>query len=98
MVKFNCTQKEFALIDRVVDLALADMDGVSKRTRELTRKELQMDLAACHKNGCPLDFEKLLSGRFRESGSFGHDVWGIRRFIDRTTGKLTNHFLPRCAK
>lgn len=30
--------------------------------------------------------------------NFAHDVAGIRRRINRTTGKLENYFLPRFAQ
>lgn len=29
---------------------------------------------------------------------FAHDVYGIMRHMDRTTGKLGGCFLPRCAR
>ena len=29
---------------------------------------------------------------------FGHDVLGINTYINRATGRLYDHFLPRCAK
>jgi hypothetical protein len=54
-----------------------------------------MDLDACHSNGCPLDFDKLESF---DNFNFAHDVSGIRTHIDRETGQLAAHFLPRCAK
>jgi hypothetical protein len=58
--------------------------------------ELEMDLAATHANGCPLDFAKLLAF---DDFNFGHDIRGIQGHIDRrVTGKLMNCFLPRCAK
>lgn len=57
--------------------------------------ECAMDLTACHANGCPLDLTKLL--RF-EDAQFIHDVVGIRNHLDRTTGTLLDHFLPRCAQ
>ena len=53
-----------------------------------------MDLCACHANGTPLDFQKLLDfPRF----DFTHDVFGLVRHMNRETGKLRDHFLPRCA-
>ncbi len=58
------------------------------------KMSLEMDLIAVHCNDVQLDWEKLLSF---DDGSFGHDVFGIRRYIDRDTGKLTDCFLPRCA-
>lgn len=51
-----------------------------------------MDIRACHANGTPLRLEELLRA---DDGNFGHDVFGIRRYIDRTTGQLTDCFLPR---
>lgn len=56
--------------------------------------ELEMDITACHCNGCPLDLEKLLNaGEF----DFTHDVLGIRRHVSRETGEMQNCFVPRCA-
>jgi hypothetical protein len=48
--------------------------------------DLVMDLEAVHS---PLDFPDF---------DFEHDIYGIQRHIDRTTGKLTDFFVPRCAK
>lgn len=56
--------------------------------------ELEMDLAACHANGNPLDFEKLATA---PNADLAHDVFGIRKYIDRRTGKLTECFVPRCS-
>ncbi|QNT79199.1 DUF6874 family protein [Entomobacter blattae] len=47
-------------------------------------------LMVCHYNSIPLDFDRLLSF---EDFSLAHDILGI----DRYTGKMTNHFRPRCA-
>ena len=68
----------------------------SRAGRELGSDVLRtsMDLTVCHLNGCPLDLEKLLDSPL---GDFGHDVSGIRQFLDRTTGKLTECFFPRSA-
>ena len=65
-----------------------------KETAHLDRVDLEMDLAACHLNGCPLRLYDLLHA---PEGSFGHDVHGIQKFISRDTGKLTGSFLPRFA-
>lgn len=83
-VSFETTKEESKTISRIVERA-----GVDERL------SLTMDLSACHANGCPLDFEKLLGF---EDFSFYHDVYGIRNHINRTTGKLEHCFLPRCAK
>ncbi len=51
-----------------------------------------MDITAAHRNGCPLKLDELLKA---EDFDFAHDVFGIRRYINRKTGKLENCFLPR---
>lgn len=58
------------------------------------RMSVHMDLCACHANGCPLDFEKLAT---TDDFTLAHDVAGIIAYMDRETGRLTGHFLPRCA-
>lgn len=55
---------------------------------------IEMDLSAANANGCPMDFTKLLD--FPDA-SFMHDVGGIQSHINRTNGRLTACFLPRCA-
>jgi hypothetical protein len=59
---------------------------------EINRLSTEMDLVATHANGCPLDLEAL-----HEADDFNlmHDIYGIARHIDRSTGKLENFFLPR---
>ena len=54
--------------------------------------DADMDVTACHANGCKLKLDELLSA---DDANFAHDVFGIQRHINRTTGKLENCFLPR---
>lgn len=61
----------------------------------MQRQTILMDLSACHANGCPLDFKRLLA--FPDF-DFAHDIFGINQRIDRETGQLRNCFVPRCAK
>lgn len=56
------------------------------------RLALEMDINAVHSNGNPLRLAELLSASVV---GFTHDVTGIRKHIDRRTGKLKNFFLPR---
>jgi hypothetical protein len=75
---------------------------IAKRTELLAqsigvnykRLDIIMDLNACHSNGCPLKLAELASA---DESNFAHDVFGIRRHIDRTTGELRDCFLPRYA-
>lgn len=77
--------------------AIETSPQVKKLLRELDYHQLdfEMDLVACHSNGCPLDFNALL---FFSDFDRMHDITGIRHNIDRTTGKLENCFVPRCAR
>lgn len=54
--------------------------------------DADMDLTACHLNGNPLRLKKLLAA---DAVNFAHDVLGIRRHLNRETGKLENCFSPR---
>ena len=51
-----------------------------------------MDIDSVHLNGNPLDLERLLNA---DDFNFAHDVFGIRKNINRRTGKLENFFSPR---
>jgi len=57
--------------------------------------EAQMDVTACHVNGCPLKLQELLEA---DDFNFSHDIFGIRRHLNRETGQLENCFLPRFAR
>lgn len=94
-IKWNATKEEYALIEKILDRAEEYNQARDIKEEKLDRVGLSMDLVACHMNGCPLNLEKLLAAK---EGDFGHDVFGISRFINRKTGKLTQCFLPRCAK
>jgi hypothetical protein len=61
---------------------------------DINEMMLIMDLTACHANGCPMDWEKLLAA---DDFTFVHDLVGIANHIDRETGKIAQGFLPRCA-
>lgn len=51
-----------------------------------------MDITAAHANGCPLRLQDLAAA---DDFNFMHDVNGIARHLDRETGQITDHFLPR---
>ena len=56
--------------------------------------DMEMDISACHSNGCRLNLIELL---LADDATFAHDVFGISRHLDRRTGRLTNCFVPRLA-
>jgi hypothetical protein len=88
MVNFDATFEESVLISEIV--LRAKQLGFQGESLDLA-----MDIDAVHSNGCPLDL-----ARWKDFPDFDflHDINGISRFIDRDTGELTGHFLPRCAK
>lgn len=89
-VKFDVYPSERRLIQAITQRAgqLKFFTGAEARTN------LEMDITACHRNGCQLKLIELLQA---DDLNFTHDVIGIRNCMDRTTGKLTNDFLPRYA-
>lgn len=89
MVKFEATKEENLLIFKIVDRA--EENGMIANGR----LSLIMDLESVHCNDIPLDFGKLL---VFDAFDFAHDICGIHNNIDRSTGKLDNCFVPRCAK
>jgi hypothetical protein len=56
--------------------------------------DIEMDVTACHIYN-PLKLQDLLDA---PDGDFGHDIFGIARFLNRETGKLGCSFLPRFAR
>lgn len=89
--KFNASKFEHSIIRGIAARAvkMARENGV-----EYDQQSAEMDVTACHCNGCPLELDRL---RDADAGTFGHDVFGIRRHINRTTGELGGMFLPRTA-
>jgi hypothetical protein len=91
-VRFDTTERENDLVLAIVERS-EKLDVLGPQPR--ARLNLVMDLTATHANGCPMDFNKLLTA---PDFDFVHDITGIQRHIDRETGKLGNCFLPRFAK
>jgi hypothetical protein len=56
--------------------------------------DAHMDLSHA-KDQVPIDLQALLDS---DDGTFGHDMFGIRRHMNRATGKLEGCFLPRTAR
>lgn len=88
MINWKISDKDFNLIVQIAE-------RIEKEIPEYPddRRTIIMDLNACHSNGCPLQLAELLAAdRF----DFTHDIFGIRKAINRTTGKLTEDFFtPR---
>lgn len=93
-ISFKIGNAERVLVENIAERARAldvKVNPDIKRTSLLT---WQMDIIACHANGCPLDLVKL--AQFGDA-DFAHDVFGIARHLDRITGELKDCFCPRCA-
>jgi len=70
---------------------------IAKRARKISGNkypllDAEMDITATHANGCPLKLAELLAA---DDFNFIHDVFGIRRHLDRETGELMDCFSPR---
>ncbi len=87
-VSFNTTSEDRATIAEITDRVMS----VAPATDRLT---INMDITACHANGCPLRLKDLLEA---DDFNFVHDVFGIHRHIDRETGQLGGFFRPRFAE
>ena len=90
-IRFDVNREDALLIDKIVDRAVEAAQGAGW---EYDALDARMDIAACHRNGTPLKLAELLDA---DDFNFSHDVFGIRRNLDRTTGNLLNNFWPRFA-
>ena len=79
-------RQENELIIMIAERALA-----LSRNYGIEYTNAQTDLFVCHRNGNPLNLQGLLHA---DDYSFAHDIFGIRRHLDRNTGELTGGFRP----
>lgn len=89
IVSFETTKKDGKLIRQIVGRAMA---LAAEYKVEYPRQDCEMDITACHANGNRLDLQRLLAA---DEFNFSHDVFGIRRHINRQTGQLKDCFVPR---
>lgn len=96
-VSFSVTAVDAEAIRKIVARAvrLGMLRNASKALKaNITRLWLDMDLTAVHANGCRLNLQALLVA---DDFNFAHDIYGILRHLDRTTGQLMDCFVPRFA-
>lgn len=92
MIEWNkLTNRELRLINQIAKRAIPMAADIG---HEISSHVLEMDIGAAHLVDA-IDLEGLLGA---SDSDFVHDVFGIRRFMDRKTGKLTGHFSPRYSK
>ncbi len=89
LISFDVTKEELDTTEKIIQRVKNELVPLGFSD---DYQSLQMDVIACHCNGTPLDLEKLLKA---DLFSFFHDLAGIQENMDRTTGMLTGHFLPR---
>lgn len=89
-VSFDVTGTEGRVIQEIAQRAMGL--SIARRYDPFTIMDIAMDVTACHANGNPLRLEAL---RDADDFNFTHDVLGIRRHLDRNTGKLGDFFSPR---
>ena len=78
---------------------LKPIAAIAKRAVSMARElgfdikyqTMEMDVSACHITN-PLRLADLLAA---DDSNFSHDVFGIRKYINRETGELTECFSPR---
>ena len=84
------TKEERKIVRGIVDRAAKIM---RQHGRRLDKMSLEMDLEATHAK-VPLRLQELLEA---DDFNFAHDVFGIMRHMDRSTGLLGDCFVPRFA-
>ncbi len=89
-LNWNTSNKERILISNIAERGSKLIKNITKKKVDLL--SLEMDITACHLNGCPLKLKKWLEA---DDFNFIHDISGISRNMNRYTGKLMNCFLPR---
>jgi hypothetical protein len=98
MINWKASKSEYSLAAEIAKRATElyeEVEGpVSQQQSASFHRSTLMDIIAVHANGCPLRLQELLrASRFE----FSHDVFGIRRHLNRETGQLGDYFLPRFA-
>ena len=93
------TKQDFELMSQIADCALRLYAQYNRSCDDDTRfiyddkLTVMMDLEYAN-DGIPLDLDKFLSF---DRGDFAHDMFGIRRHLNRESKELENSFVPRCA-
>ena len=89
-VRFNVSPEDARLIADIAHRAFAM--ALRQKIHDTSLYGWQMDITAVHRNIFPLRLSALLSS---DDFNFSHDVFGIRRHLDREAGTLGGCFVPR---
>jgi hypothetical protein len=88
-INFGTDRKTYEVIIKIARRAVAMAADAGE---DYKQQDAVMDITAVHLNDCPLRLEALSEA---DNFNFAHDVFGIRRHLNRETGKLENFFSPR---
>jgi len=95
ILNWTVSQDDQTLITRIAYRAEELAKRLGLRGRQgYQRRDAMMDVTATHANGMPLRLADLLGA---SDADFAHDLFGIKRHINRDTGQLTDAFVPRYA-
>ena len=89
MLNWKCSAKDHEALRAVFYRA----ESLLARHGHAVPDDLYVDLSAVHCNEGELDLDRLMAA---PEVDFAHDVMGIHRHVDRSTGKLGDCFMPRC--
>jgi len=92
MLNWKVSRSEHEIIDRI---AIRAYLMAKEASIEYSHHDALMDVTATHLNGCKLKLRELATA---PNFDFGHDVFGIRRHLNRETGQLQDCFVPRYAQ
>lgn len=88
-VKLSASKQERALAAKIAERAVKLYASIGVK---IAYEDTQMDVVATHRNGNPLRLADLLAA---DNFNFVHDITGINRHLNRSTGKLEDFFRPR---
>jgi hypothetical protein len=91
-VSFDVSTDDASGINRVIEKAIR-----LKMIKSTERMHYEMNLCATVAQGCQIDFARMLDNDERDNFDFAHDLFGIDRHLDRSTGRLLGCFVPRFA-
>jgi uncharacterized protein DUF6874 len=92
MIKWDISQDENSIVNKIAHRAA---EVAREFDVDYNAQDAAIDVTATHLNGCPIDLQKLLDA---PDFDFSHDIFGIRRHLDRHTGELGDCFVPRYAR
>jgi len=85
------TDEERPHVDAIVTRAV---EAFAKFGVHVTRIHMRMNLSAAHAV-CPLDLARLAAA---DNFNFTHDIGGIEKHLNKTTGEIEDCFVPRFAR